>query len=136
MKTIEQAYLEIIFESDYSNDYWMKNGSYREIDFYVRKDGHLRERLKERYKNISMSNAIQIMKRFIKLSLNDENSFLSKKPDPNGSISFTIHGSISNVYVSGRFKANAGVWRCYIATVLPPEETHHSGNDFYKEIDA
>lgn len=136
MNSFEKAYLDVIFESDYSDDYWMKNGSYRGIDFYVRKDGHLRERLAERYKKISVSDAIQIMKRFIKLSLNDETSFLSKRPSTSSSISFTIHGIVSNVYVSGRFKANGGVWRCYIATVLPPEDIHHSSNDYFKEIDA
>ena len=136
MNSFEKAYLDVIFESDYSDDYWMKNGSYRGIDFYVRKDGHLRERLAERYKNISVSNAIQIMKRFIKLSLNDETSFLSKRPSTSNSISFTIHGIVSNVYVSGRFKANGGVWRCYIATALPSEGAHHSSNDYFKEINA
>lgn len=133
---IDRAYFEIIFEEDYSNDYWMKHGSFKGIDFYIRKDGHLDKRLKERYgEKITKSRVLNILQRFIKEELKSEKSFLL-----NGclgqSLSFTVHAKLSNVYVSGRFKNNAGVWRCYIATVLPPEDTRHSGNDYFKEIDA
>ena len=139
MNIFEWTYLDIIFESDYSDENWIKHGSYRSIDFYIRKDGHLLKRLLQRYPDsneksrFSVNKIIIILQKFIKKELKDSLSFLSRKSVPGQSISHAID---SDVYVSGRFKNNAGVWRCYIATVLPPEDAHHSSNDYFKEIDG
>lgn len=136
MDAIDRAYFEIISEANYSDDYWMKHGSFKGIDFYIRKDKHLDKRLKERYgEKITKSRIMYILQRFIKEELKFEKSFLLKGSSGQ-SVSFTIHARFSDIYVSGRFKNNAGVWRCYIATVLPSEETHHNSNDYFKEIDA
>lgn len=142
MNIFERTYLDIIFESDYSDENWIKHGSYRSIDFYIRKDGHLLKRLLQRYPDsneksrFSVNKIIIILQKFIKKELKDSSSFLSRKSVSGQSISFTVHAIDSDVYVSGRFKNNAGVWRCYIATVLPPEDAHHSSNDYFKEIDG
>lgn len=141
MNIFEKTYLDIIFESDYSDENWIKHGSYRGIDFYIRKDGHLLKRLLQRYpgsngsSRFSVNKIIIILQKFIKEELKDSSSFLLKGSSGQ-SVSFTIHARLLDVYVSGRFKANGGVWRCYIATVLPPEDVHHSSNDYFKEIDA
>ena len=135
MNEFEKAYLNILFEENYSNDSWIKYRSYRGIDFYIRKDGHLQKRLNERYEDkISIANIIDFMKNFIKQEIK-ESGLISKKPDKsNPEFSFTIYAELSNVYISGRFKANNGIWRCYIATVLPNREMHHSSNDYFKII--
>ena len=142
MNIFEKTYLGIIFESDYSDENWIKHGSYHGIDFYIRKDGHLLKRLLQRYPDsngrskFTINKIIIVLQKFIKEELKDSSSFLSRKPEPGESISFTVYAVNSNVYVAGRFKANDGVWRCYIATVLPPEDIHHSNNDYFKEIFA
>ena len=51
-------------------------------------------------------------------------------------IPFTVFGKISNMYISGRFKMNRGVWRCYVVTALPNEDTHHSSSDLFVVVDA
>lgn len=142
MNIFEKTYLDIIFESGYSDENWVKHGSYRGIDFYIRKDGHLLKRLLQRYPDsngrtrFSVNKIIIVLQKFIKEELKDSTSFLFRKPESNQSVSFTVHAINSEIYVAGRFKANAGVWRCYIATVLPPEDAHHSSNDYFKEISA
>lgn len=135
MDIFEETYLNLLFEEDYSNERWIKYRSYKGIDFYIRKDGHLQKRLIERYKNtISITNIINFIKVFIKNEFH-EGGKISKKADlVNPEIPFTVYAEISNVYISGRFKANNGIWRCYINTVLPNDNPHYSSKDYFKKI--
>ena len=132
MDAIELAYFDLILEENYSDDVWMKFTSYRGIDFYIRKDGHLQKRLKERYGMLSVASILKIVQKFIKKEISNKlsNSNLMTSEFP-----FTIFARKTNVYVSGRFKSNKGAWRCYIATVLPNVNAHHSDNDYFIELD-
>ena len=138
MNNIEKAYLAVIFEENYSDDNWIKHGSYHGIDFYIRTDGHLKKRLNERYsktnKDADLANAFIIVKRFIKEELKESTSILMNKS--RDEFSFTIFGTLTKMYVSGRFKMNKETWRCYIATVLPPSDVHYNKNDVYKSVKA
>lgn len=135
MKTLEKIYLSVISEENYSDNNWTKHGSYRGIDFYIRVDGHLMRRLNERYADTSMdlATAFIIVKKFIKEELKNEKSVLSCS---RSEFPFTIYGELSKMYVSGRFKMNKGNWRCYVATVLPPADAHHSSNDVFITVKA
>lgn len=135
MDIFEQAYLNILSEENYSNEQWMKYKSYKGIDFYIRKDGHLQNRLNERYENkINLTNIINFVKVFIKEDFKNNGKISKKADSTNPEIPFTVYAELSNVYISGRFKANNGTWRCYIATALPNEDTHHSSNDYFKSM--
>jgi len=45
MNRFEKTYIDIILEADFSDSFWQKNDSYKGIDFYIRKDQHLKRRL-------------------------------------------------------------------------------------------
>ena len=134
MKTLEEIYLDILLEDNYSDDKWQKYDSYRGIDFYIRTDGHLKQRLDERYnlQNTNLAFVLNIVKKFIKEELKDSSSILTTKRLQD--FSFTVYAELSKVYVSGRFKMNKNKWRCNIATVLPPDNPRHNGNDIFKSV--
>jgi len=136
MKTLEQIYLDILLEGKYDNETWIQYDTYKGIELYVRRDGHLQRRLKERYSGLSqaMTKAFIVIKKLIKEELKNPKSILVV--NDKSEFSFTVVGEDSGICLSGRFKKNAGEWRCCISTALPSEDAHHSGNDIFRIVKA
>ena len=134
MDKFKLIYLHLLEEAKYESDYWRRIDTYRKIEIYIRKDNHLLNRINTRYKNICLTNVIRIIQKFIKEQLRNNDNIFNKNLSNNPEISYTIYATLSDVYVSGRFKANNNCWRCYISTVLPNENTHFAANDFYGEV--
>ena len=137
LNKFNNIYLNILNEAKYETDYWMRIATYKSIEIYIRRDRHLLNRLLERYDKSSVAFIIRIIQRFIKEeNKKGEDSVFNRDLTTNPEIPYTLHGILSNVYVSGRFKANAGIWRCYISTVLPNEKTHYNKSDYFAEVKA
>lgn len=137
LNKFNKIYLDILNEAKYDTDYWMRITTYKGVEIYIRRDRHLFNRINERYVKTSISNIKLIIQKFIKEeNKKGKDSVFNKDLTTNPEIPYTLHGILSNVYVSGRFKANAGIWRCYIATVLPNEGMHHNKSDYFVEVKA
>lgn len=136
MKTLKQIYLEILSEGQYDDEEWVQCGSYRGIDLYIKRNGHLKQRLEERYAGVcqAVAKAFIVVKKLIKEELSNPKSTLVLKDK--SEFSFTVVGSVSEICLAGRFKMNRGIWRCYISTALPGSDAHHSSNDVYKTVKA
>ena len=71
MDSIEQAYLQIIFEAQYDNEKWQRYGKYQEIEIYYNIE-HIRQRLSIRYQNINFGSVRKAINAFLKFIVNDK----------------------------------------------------------------
>ena len=79
MDKFKLIYLHLLEEAKYDSDYWRRIDTYKKIEIYIRKDNHLLTRLNTRYTNISITNVIRIVQKFIKEQLrNNDNIFRIK----------------------------------------------------------
>ena len=138
MDSIEKAYLQIILEAQYETDIWKRFGKYHEIEIYYNIE-HVKQRLNERYPNVTFNHIRNIVNKFIKIILNDKTLDKVKGNE----LSFTIHCTLSDIWFSGRFKRNSEKWRVYISTLLPSRDQNgnkitpkYSANDYRKDIYA
>ena len=137
MDKIEQIYLDLILEAQYDNYKWQRYGKYQGFEIYY-SIKHVKDRINERY-DVSFGTFRNIVNKFIKVILKDKTLEAIKSNE----LSFTIHALRTNVWFSGRFKRNNGVWRVYISTLLPHKDKDgneitpkYSSNDYRKDINA
>ena len=136
MDSIKQAYLQIILEAQYETNIWKRFGKYHEIEIYYNIE-HVKQRLNERYPNVTFNHIRNIVNKFIKIVLNDK--VLNKVKG--NELPFTVHCTLSDIWFSGRFKRNNNIWRIYINTLLPNIDSNgnkitpkYSANDYRKDI--
>ena len=135
MEAFTNAYLEIIFESQFKNKKWVKRTSFGEIEIFENQP-HLKERLFKRY-GIDEEKWVywfiiktQIIKHLMKI---DSWSKCSKKnPYQKG---FTIHLTTSNMWLSGILQNDLDdkIQRIYFSTFLP-EDPHFNSHDIHFDL--
>ena len=137
MDKIEQIYLDLILEAQYDNYKWQRYGKYQGFEIYY-SIKHVKDRINERY-DVSFGTFRNIVNNFIKTILKEKTLEIRKINE----LSFTVHAIKTNVWFSGRFKRNNGVWRVYMSTLLPHKDKDgneitpkYSSNDYRKDINA
>ena len=78
MDKFKLIYLHLLEEAKYDSDYWRRIDTYKKIEIYIRKDNHLLTRLNTRYTNISITNVIRIVQKFIKEQLRNNDNIFNK----------------------------------------------------------
>lgn len=114
MNEITEIYLELLLEAQFEDNNFKRFDIYKDIEIYYNYE-HIKQRLQERYPNLTFGNIRYFTKSFIKYILLNNNLNISN----NNILNFICKFTISNVWIAGRFKKNFGKWRIEINTALP-----------------
>lgn len=136
MDNFYEIYLTLIYEAQFDSDKIKRYDTFKGIEIYFNVD-HVILRLKERY-SYSFGMIRRYVKTFVKQILIDE-KFIKFKGDD---FPFTVHFTLTDLWISGRLKKNFNKWRVEINTLLPNKDQiagkkitpKFSQNDYRKDI--
>ena len=136
MDNFDEIYLTLIYEAQFDSVKMKRYDTFKGIEIYFNVD-HVILRLKERY-SYSFGMIRRYVKTFVKQILIDE-KFIKFKGDD---FPFTVHFTLTDLWISGRLKKNFNKWRVEINTLLPNKDQitgkkitpKFSQNDYRKDI--